>query len=92
MGAEEFVKQDLRTMDPWRIIVDTARQVGTILNQPKENCKHCHGRGWIGRKADSGEPIPCKCIFPKQEFDRDIGFEERYMRPRNRAERRARKK
>lgn len=82
-------KPDYRGLDPWMIIVESARAMGIKLNRPKENCKHCHGRGYIGRHADSGEPIACKCIFEKEVTDRDTTIEQQYLRPRNRAERRA---
>ena len=82
-------QQNLKDMDPWTIIVEAARAIGATINKPKENCKKCHGRGYIGRHADSGEPIACSCIFPKEEYDRDIGQVQ--YRPRNRAERRAQK-
>lgn len=80
-------QQNLKDMDPWTIIVEAARAIGAKINMPKENCKKCHGRGYIGRHAGSGEPIACPCIFPKEEYDRDIGQVQ--YRPRNRAERRA---
>lgn len=98
MGAEEFVrteqfvKQDLRTADAWNIIKESARAFGIQIQQPNPHCKKCHGRGYIGRRHDTGEPIACNCIFPKVEYDRDIGMEEQYIKPRNRAERRARNK
>ena len=27
--------------------------------RPNKNCKHCRGRGFIGRDAKTGKPIPC---------------------------------
>lgn len=80
-------QQNLKDMDPWTVIVEAARAMGIQINKPKENCKKCHGRGYLGRHVDSGEPIACPCIFPKQESDREIGQVQ--YRPRNRAERRA---
>lgn len=77
---------DLKTMDPWIIIVESARAAGIMINRPKQNCKHCHGRGYIGRHAGTGEPIACNCIFPKTNSDKDIG--QIQYRPQNRAERR----
>lgn len=97
INAEDFVSKesqenlDVKNMDPWEVIQKIAKTTGMELNDPKPSCKKCHGRGWIGRHADSGEPIACSCIFPKQTFDRDIGIEAQYLRPRNRAERRARR-
>lgn len=79
---------DLRSMNPWQIIKESAMAMGILINNPKPNCKKCHGRGYIGRHADTGEPIACTCIFPPE--DREIG--EVTYKPRNRAERRAQKK
>ena len=83
-------KPDYRGLDPWMIIVESARAMGIKLNRPKSNCKRCHGRGYIGCHADSGEPIACNCIFPKETYDREIGTVQ--YKPMNRAERRAREK
>ena len=82
-------KQNLKDMDPWTVIVEAARAMGIKINKPKENCKKCHGRGYLGRHADSGEPIACPCIFPKQTYDREIGQVQ--YKPMNRAERRKQK-
>lgn len=85
---EKSEKQpNYKDVDPWILIVESARAMGIKINRPKENCKHCHGRGYIGRHADTGEPIACNCIFPKETYDREIGNVQ--YRPKNRAERRA---
>ena len=42
-----------KDVDPWILIVESARAMGIKINRPKENCKHCHGRGYIGRHAQS---------------------------------------
>ena len=88
--TDEALSKDIKTMDPFVVIVEAARAMGIEIQKPKPNCKKCHGRGYIGRHADSGEPIACTCIFPKQKFDREIG--EIPHKPMNRAERRAIKK
>ena len=82
-------KQDLKTMDAWKVIVEAARAMGIKINNPKPNCKKCHGQGYVGRHANTGEPIACSCIFPKETYDREIG--EVQYKPRNRAERRKQK-
>lgn len=88
--TDEALSKDIKTMDPFVVIVEAARAMGIEIQKPKPNCKKCHGRGYIGRHAESGEPIACTCIFPKQKFDREIG--EIPHKPMNRAERRAMKK
>lgn len=87
--TDEALSKDIKTMDPFVVIVEAARAMGIEIQKPKPNCKKCHGRGYVGRHADSGEPIACTCIFPKQKFDREIG--EIPHKPMNRAERRAMK-
>ena len=57
---------DLKTADPMMIMKLAAEGMGIVLNDPKPNCKKCHGRGYLGRKADTGEPITCTCIYPKE--------------------------
>lgn len=76
---------DLKTADTMMIMKLAAEGMGIILNDPKPNCKKCHGRGYLGRKADTGEPIPCTCIYPKES--RQLGNALIYA-PRNRKERR----
>ena len=56
----------LKNADPMWIMKAAAEGMGILLNDPKPNCKKCHGRGYLGRKADTSEPIPCTCIFPKE--------------------------
>ena len=79
VNADDIVK------DPFEVIKLAAKELSIPLKDPKPNCKHCHGRGWIGRRL-SGDPIPCPCIFQKEQFDRDLGNVSRI--PKNRAERR----
>lgn len=77
---------NLKEADPMWIMKAAAEGLGIILNDPNPNCKKCHGRGYLGRKADTGEPIPCTCIFPKES--REMGAPVQYI-PRNRKERRS---
>lgn len=30
--------------------------------QPKSNCKHCHGRGYIGTDVKTKQKIKCRCL------------------------------
>lgn len=76
----------LKNADPMWIMKAAAESMGILLNDPKPNCKKCHGRGYLGRKADTGEPIPCTCIFPKET--RETGLVPVINTPRNRRERR----
>lgn len=65
-----------------------AKEIGIVLKEPKENCKKCHGRGWIGFNMATQKPIPCSCIIPKETRpERDIG--NFHYKARNRLERRS---
>lgn len=59
--------------DPLEAIEASAEGFNIPLKKPNKSCNKCHGRGWIGLKADSGEPIPCTCIFVKETFNRELG-------------------
>lgn len=83
--TEEAQVADIRNMDPLEAIKAAAEGIGLVLNDPKPNCKHCHGLGYVGRYAETGEPIACRCLFPKYESQRDTGS---MILPQNRAERR----
>lgn len=90
--SQKFVKTDeaievenMLENDPMEVIKAAAEGIGMVLNDPKPNCKHCHGRGYIGRNAITKEPIPCKCIFPKYETQKPS---DPIILPQNRAERR----
>lgn len=94
MGAEQFINNnDLRNRDPWQVIREAAEQMHIKINKPNPSCKKCHGRGYTGRRHDTGEPLTCSCIFPKEEkaeSERELG--EVHYKPRNRAERRQKNK
>ena len=87
--TDEAKAADIRNMDPLEAIKVAAEGIGLVLNDPKPNCKHCHGLGYVGRYAETGEPIACRCLFPKYESEREVGD---MILPQNRAQRRAAKK
>jgi hypothetical protein len=33
--------------------------------RPNENCRHCYGRGTIGKNIKTGEMIICSCVIKK---------------------------
>ncbi len=91
--SQKFIKteeaeavENLMEMDPLAVIKAAAEGIGLILNDPKPNCKKCHGQGYLGRNSLTKEPIPCTCIFPKYESQRPS---EESILPQNRAQRRA---
>ena len=55
LPTDESKAADIRNMDPLEAIKAAAEGIGLILNDPKPNCKKCHGRGYIGRHAGTGE-------------------------------------
>jgi len=61
----EIVKQE--NINPMDVIRKIAEKIGTKIQDPKKNCKHCFGRGYIGRDAKTKAPVPCNCIYPKAE-------------------------
>ena len=36
-----------------------------IGRRPKSGCRHCWGRGWVGRYADTGTVDVCRCTYKK---------------------------
>lgn len=84
-------KEYIRNINPWDVIKHVAKLTNTLIQEPKPNCKHCYGRGYIGKYSETGEPIACKCIYVKMaQNDKDISdiFMPRKM---NRKERRSKK-
>ena len=78
----EVVKED--DLTPWLLIKSLAEKMGTIIREPRSNCKDCYGRGYIGfrpkkvnsTKAEnvsllSKEPVPCPCIFTAEQKEND---------------------
>lgn len=39
----------------------------SIKNKPDANCRKCYGRGFTAFDATSHMPIPCKCLFHKED-------------------------
>lgn len=70
-----------------------AEKFGVLIQDPKPNCKHCHGRGYTGMKWNpvqkkNTEPVACSCIYPKMTVAEKDNFERRPFVPKNRKERR----
>ena len=88
ISEESDIKESLEEFldNPYDVIKATAEALSINIKPPNRSCKKCYGRGWIGRRSDTKEPIPCKCIFDKEVFDREMG--NPILRKFNRAERR----
>ena len=72
---------------PFDIIKNIAEKLGQTINDPKKDCKKCHGRGYIGRDAETKSPIPCACIYPNTNNDVNNRIYNK-IRKKSRAERR----
>jgi len=78
----EVVKSDEIT--PWIAIKAIAEKMGTPIREPRSNCSHCYGRGYVGFRPKktktknknvstlSKEPVPCQCIFTEEQKEKDV--------------------
>ncbi|HON83257.1 MAG TPA: hypothetical protein PLI22_03860 [Caldisericia bacterium] len=64
---EVLTPEKIKNMDPWNVIVAGAAVLNLKINDPKKDCKHCYGRGYIGFQKNR-QPIPCNCIFNKEDL------------------------
>lgn len=56
---------DIRDVSPMDVIRKLSKEQNIPIQEPKSSCKHCWGRGWIGR-LQNGAPVACDCIYPQQ--------------------------
>jgi len=63
-GGEVIDKENLTPMDAIRAV---AKKLGQTLKDPNPSCKHCYGRGWVGKEANTGMPYPCNCIKTEED-------------------------
>jgi hypothetical protein len=49
---------------PFQSMQAIAKQNGYDINEPKNSCKKCYGRGYIGKDSVTKMPLPCSCIYP----------------------------
>jgi len=75
-----------------QIIKASADACGIVLKNPKQNCPRCHGRGWTAVDVKTGLPVVCRCIFHSEDKHNPNEVSPYYLRPHNRAERRAQQK
>ena len=84
-----FLESDeFKSLDEFNQIKAMMNKMGVQIKDPKPSCKHCHGRGWTGRKSLTNEPIMCTCVQPDMNFSTEQAYEQRAMLPKNRSERR----
>ena len=65
---------DAKDLTPWQVIKMTAEKMGVSIKEPntRNHCKHCHDRGYMGFNSKTKEPIPCSCIFTKEQKKDDV--------------------
>lgn len=60
--SEEFAEK-FSVADP--MVVDSKPVVPMEQTlTAKHNCRHCHGRGFIGTNVETRAKIPCRCLRP----------------------------
>jgi len=69
---DSVVSEDDLLITPFDVIKKLATQMGQEIVDPKSNCKYCHGRGYTGRDSKSKAPIPCKCIQPNFNDEKNV--------------------
>ncbi|MFW6272862.1 MAG: hypothetical protein ACOC2U_03685 [bacterium] len=78
-----------KTLTPYEKIRAIAEQSGIEIKNPRSGCKHCYGRGYVGFKVGTEEPIPCSCIYTNEQ--RINGTNSRYNYNRKEKRRLAKK-
>ena len=65
---EEGVKE-IKDLTPWERIKIVAQKNNIKIQNPNPNCTKpgCYGRGYIGTHKDTSMPVPCVCIFSKED-------------------------
>jgi len=88
IGSDNSVitEQQLQ-ITPYDVIKSMADKLGQTIKEPKSNCKHCYGRGYIGRDSESHAPIPCSCIYSDDAKEKNDYMYQR-MHHKSREERR----
>lgn len=51
-------------LQPFEQVKLASKLFGIDINDPKENCKKCNGRGYTAIDSETRMPIGCECIFP----------------------------
>jgi hypothetical protein len=57
-------KEDI---SPLEVIKAMAKRTGAQICDPRPGCKFCYGRGYEGWDATHKNPIPCRCMFRKND-------------------------
>jgi len=59
---------DKKDIKPFDIIKAWAKKFGTPICEPNSGCHKCYGRGYSGFDSKTKAPIPCGCIFRKNNI------------------------
>ena len=75
-GEQKEVREVPISATPFERMKIVADNAGIDIKDPKKNCKHCYGRGYVGFVNDpkdkddkDKEPVPCHCIFTKKQIE-----------------------
>lgn len=75
--VEEFIDTETGTivdkekLTPLDAIKAVAKKLGQIVKNPRSGCRKCYGRGYIGRDSKTKMPIPCNCIYDKEDLQKE---------------------
>lgn len=53
--------QDQKETPPVVLVDDTPKKP-EIEIKPKSSCRHCYGRGYVGKDTATGKKIICRCV------------------------------
>jgi len=67
----DVIREEELHITPFDVIKKLAIQMGQEIQDPNPSCKYCYGRGYTGRDMVSKAPIPCKCIQPNFNDDKN---------------------
>lgn len=54
---------DKSKLSPMDVIRAMANKLNNKISEPRDGCKHCFGRGYVGFDSKSKAPVPCGCLF-----------------------------
>lgn len=86
-GNDTYVEKEDLKLTPLQVIKGMAKTLGQEIGDPKSNCKHCYGLGYVGRDSESKAPIPCMCLYSKDAVVANNHVKSR-MHHKSRSERR----
>jgi len=65
--SEELTDEEFANISELDMIKAMALKNNISIDDPNPKCKKCYGRGYRGKHANTGAPVPCSCLFRNQE-------------------------